>query len=74
MYNDSGAAEKAWDNLYDRNEDVQPKDCPDCQGQGLYSFSRCCGADVQHGICQDCCNPSSEIVEDCEVCKGEGVI
>lgn len=75
MYNDSYAAEKAWDNLYDRNEDVQPKDCPDCEN-GKVAYS-CCGdeiTDPDNDLCPTCKEHCGYEPENCETCNGEGVL
>lgn len=72
MKNDSFIAEKYYDDLYERSENASLKECPKCSGSGFEYYSDCCGAIVNHGICQDCEKPCSEIKEKCETCDGEG--
>ena len=72
MYNDSYAAEKAYDDLYESQ--VEPKDCGSCQGEGKIYFSDCCGAYVKDDTCIDCGKLCAEDNEPCSTCNGEGVI
>lgn len=77
-YNDSFAAEKFYDNMYndmhERSETVSTETCPDCNGEGKEYYSACCGAPIIKDICTDCKQPCEEESETCCTCNGEGEI
>lgn len=57
-------------NRYEKEITMKP--CPDCDGNGYFEDSECCGAHLSHGICMEC-KEHSEPAK-CEVCDGSGQV
>ena len=48
-------------------------DCPDCNGEGTFNESECCGASIKWtDICEDCLEHCDE--SECETCGGAGEV
>jgi len=46
-------------------------DCPDCNGEGIFNESECCGAEIKWtDICSECLEHCDE--SECETCDGTG--
>ena len=59
------------DNRSGVNDDL--RDCPDCDGEGEFELSECCGATISHsGLCFEC-HDHTEGAE-CETCEGTGEV
>lgn len=69
-YNPSYAAERAYDDMYERNETVSEIPCHECKGEGHRDYSSCCGAEIKKGVCVDCDQACTAFPERCEVCNG----
>lgn len=59
------------------------KICPNCNGDGVYVSSDCCGAEPSsngdgslsdYGLCPECGEHCEYVSEKCETCNGEGEI
>jgi DnaJ-class molecular chaperone len=49
------------------------KDCPDCNGEGKFNESECCGAEIKWtDICTNCGEHTNETT--CETCGGLGEV
>ncbi len=48
-------------------------DCPDCEGEGHFSWSECCETAIKWGdICTRCLEHCSQ--PECETCEGTGEV
>lgn len=46
--------------------------CKNCDGEGYFNSSECCGAEIKNGLCTECLEHSD--MEECEVCGGSGEV
>lgn len=55
---------------------VEPKmrECTECDGEGYFFYSYCCGAAIEDGECTDCGDLCISVKEKCGFCNGEGEV
>lgn len=56
----------------EKDHKERTKDCPDCDGNGHFDDSECCGDKLFLGICMGCKEHAEPSI--CEYCKGNGEI